>query len=58
MKVEIRKDFCLTDRFTLGPRDNIVITLNKSEMDLLNNRGFVNDSDCPVKKIMIIKEVK
>ena len=58
MKIKIRKDFCETDGFTMGPRDNIVITLEKSEIDLLQNRGFITDLSFPASKIFIGRRMK
>lgn len=56
MKIKIRKDFCCTDGFTMEARDNIVITLSKSEMDLLEKRGFVTHLGYPASQIFIGKE--
>jgi len=58
MKIKIRPDFCRTDGFTVGPRDNIVITLEKSEIDLLQSRGFITDSSYPASKVFIGRKMK
>ncbi len=57
MKIKIRPNFCETDGFTMGPRDNIVITLFKSELDLLQSRGFITDSSFPASKIFIERKM-
>lgn len=58
MKVKIRKDFCETDGFILGARDNLVITLTKEEVRLLQSRGFVVHLSYPASKIFIEREYK
>lgn len=58
MKVKIRENFCETDGFIVGPRDSIVITLNKIEIELLQGRGFVTDLSFPSTKIFIEKRIK
>ena len=57
MKVKIRKDFCETDGFVMSARDNIVITLNKREMSLLQDKGFVVDLNYPASKIFIERKM-
>ncbi len=57
MEVKIRKDYCRTDGFTMEPRDNIVITLSKSDIELLQKRGFITDFADPASKIFIEREI-
>jgi len=56
MKIEIRKNFCETDDFVVGKRDNIKITLNELDIDLIRRRGFVTDTGYAGAKVTIIGE--
>jgi len=57
MEMEIRKDFCETDGFVVGKRDNIKITLDELDIDLIRRKGFTTDTGYAGAKITIIGKI-
>lgn len=53
MKSKVRKNFCEVGGLTLGKNDNIEITLDKLDIDLLRRRGFTTDTGCAGAKVTI-----